>query len=177
MSNEKPIVILLVGQKGAGKTTIGGILERRLGIAFLRVEPIYLAVMNANPGLAQHELEPLGFGAILDAVEELAANRPVICLETTATAGYFPEFLSRLQAGYRLCLVRVIASSDECLSRVQTRDSANHIPVSDDRVREINRIAAQVALPWNLELNNSGSLDKDAVVLAIKNMLSASLEM
>lgn len=174
MSHEKPTVLLLVGQKGAGKTTIGGILERRLGIASLRIELIYLAVLNANPGLPQHEMEPLGFGAILDALAKLAATSPVICLETTATAGYFPEFLSRLQADYRLRLVRVIASSDDCLSRVQTRDRTNHIPVSDDRVREINRIAAQVALPWDLEIENSGTLDEAAVVSAIKNMFSAS---
>jgi hypothetical protein len=159
---------MLVGPKGAGKTTIGESLARKLGITFLRVEPIYLACMQANPDLSPSDLEPIGFGAILDAVEEHANNSPVICLETTGAAGYFPEFLGRLQASYHLRLVRIVASAEECLARVRKRDQANHIPVSDERVLEINRVAATVSLPWDMEVDNSeeGSLDSSVAEVA-----------
>jgi shikimate kinase len=173
MPDNRPTIILLVGQKGAGKTTIGDRLARKPGINFLRVEPIYLAIMQANPGLSSQDLEPIGFGAILDAIEEHASNSPVICIETTGIAGYFPEFLRRLKASYRLRVVRVVASAELCLARVQKRDRTNHIPVSDERVCEINRIAAAVSLAWDLEVENSEEGDQDKIVEAIADLLSA----
>lgn len=173
MSDNKPTVILLVGLKGAGKTTIGDSLARRLGITFLRVEPIYLAVMQANPDLSAAELEPVGFGAILDAIAQRAHSSPVMCIETTGTAGYFPEFLRRLRAGYHLHLIRVVASEEECLARVQRRDLKDHIPVSDERVREINRVASTVSLAWDMEVENSGEEGVDMAVAAVAEMLRA----
>jgi chloramphenicol 3-O-phosphotransferase len=171
MTDNRAAIILLVGQKGAGKTTIGERLAHLSGIIFLRVEPIYLSVLQANPNLSPKEIEPIGFGAILDAVEELARHSPVICMETTGTAGYFPEFLRRLQAGYRLHTVRVGAPAEVCLERVRRRDQTNHIPVSDERVREINRIAAKVSLEWSLEVDNPEDGDLDLIAEAIARLL------
>jgi shikimate kinase len=163
---------MLVGPKGAGKTTIGDRLARKLGITFLRVEPIYLASMKANPGLSPQELEPVGFGAILEAVDEHARNSPVVCLETTGAAGYFHEFLRRLRASYHLRLVRITAPAEECLARVRKRDRANHIPVSDERVLEINRIAATVSLPWDIEVDNSKEGGLESVVEEVARLMS-----
>jgi hypothetical protein len=174
MLTEQNIIILLVGPKGVGKTTIGALAEGELGIAFLRVEPIYLSIIEANPHLSGAELEPVGFGALLGAVHELARTRRVICLESTGTAGYFPEFLRQLQVRYRVCLVRVSAPADVCSARVLARDRTDHIPVSDERVEEINRIAAAVSLPWDLEIDNSATGNEGAVVSALAELLAAN---
>ena len=40
-------VLVLVGPKGAGKSTIGAVIERELGVPFVRVEPVFLAVLEA----------------------------------------------------------------------------------------------------------------------------------
>jgi hypothetical protein len=128
--------------------------------------------VRANPDVAPHDLEPLGFGAILDAVHERARSSPVLCLESTGTAGYFGEFLDRLRSAYRVHLVHVRASPDLCLERVRARDGANHIPVSDERLREINRVAATVSLPWDLEVNNADAADQSAAVVAIAGLLN-----
>ena len=173
MSKEQTIVILLVGPKGAGKTTIGALAAGELGVAFLRVELIYLSMLEANPHRSGAELEPLGFGAILGAVEDLTRTSRVICLESTGTAGYFPEFLRQLRARYRVYLVRVSAPADVCRARVRARDRADHIPVSDERLEEINRIAAAVRLPWDLEIDNSAAGNAGAVVNALAGLLSA----
>lgn len=160
-------VILLVGPKGSGKTTLGGLLGRELGLIFLRVEPIYLRVLRDNPAVDPASLEPVGFGAILEEVNRSAELRPVVCIESTGTAGYFPEFLTQLQARHRVTLVRVSAPAETCVARVRERDSADHIPVSDDRVREINRVVEGVNLPWDLEVDNSGERTVEEVAREI----------
>ncbi len=48
----------------------------------------------------------------------------------------------------------VICGSEICLERVRNRNSAEHIPVSDDKVVEYNRIAAAVTSDWDAEINN-----------------------
>jgi cytidylate kinase len=171
MSDLRTSIVLLVGPKGAGKTTIGALLARELQVAFLRVEPIYLRTIHAHPDLPQTELEPLGFGAILAAVDDLARTSRVVCFESTGTAGYFPEFLRRLRARYRVYLIRVFAPLEECRWRVLHRDATNHIPVSDDRLQEINRRAAGVMLAWDLEIDNSGTDNERAIVDAVAGLV------
>ena len=41
-------VLILVGPKGSGKTYIGSLVERELGVRFLRVEPIFLENMRGS---------------------------------------------------------------------------------------------------------------------------------
>jgi hypothetical protein len=170
------LVLLLVGPKGAGKTTIGSMLARRLDVAFLRVEPIYLDVVRRHPGTDAAELEPAGFGAILDALDREAANHPVVCLESTATAGFFAEFLRRLRSRHDVRIVRVLAPPRACVARVRGRDATDHIPVSDDRLADINRAAERVELPWDLVLDNSGPLREREIVDAVSALLSRGAE-
>lgn len=40
--NARPMIFVLVGPKGSGKSHIGDLISRKLGIPFLRVEPIFL---------------------------------------------------------------------------------------------------------------------------------------
>jgi hypothetical protein len=56
---------------------------------------------------------------------------------------------------------------DECLRRVRDRDSANHIPVSDEKVREYNRIAASVDHPWDAVIDNNGPATEEEILKAI----------
>jgi shikimate kinase len=43
-------VVMLIGPKGSGKTHIGTVLEKRKGIKFLRVEPIWLRLSEGEDG-------------------------------------------------------------------------------------------------------------------------------
>jgi len=164
-------ILILVGLKGAGKSTIGKLLEKELGISFLRVEPIYLRAIQENPDLTPLELEPVGFGAILEAVDLLAKTNNVICLESTGTAEYFSEFLSRLEEKYRIYLIRIEAPADVCMKRVFSRDKTDHIPVSDERLRYINQVAATVSLSWDMEIDNTSQRNDRAIVDGIAKLL------
>lgn len=164
-------IVLLVGPKGAGKSTLGALLERDLGARFIRVESIYLQVLQAHPNVDPASLEPLGFEAILKELDCVAQSNRVVCIESTGTAGYFPTFLARLQAQHRVTLVRVVALAEICIARVKRRDAIGHIAVSDERVREINRVAASVRMPWDIEVNNSGEQSAEDVAQEIARAL------
>ena len=60
-------VLLLVGPKGAGETTIGQLLATELGMRFLRVEPLFLQVPSelgpAHPDHGRHGFEAVALEA------------------------------------------------------------------------------------------------------------------
>ncbi len=42
------------------------------------------------------------------------------------------------------------------------------IPVSDDRISQINALAMTVQLPWAAEIDNQGVFDPDAIVRKVR---------
>jgi hypothetical protein len=69
---------------------------------------------------------------------------------------------SSLKNKYEVKLVKVYADLEECFRRVRTRDNSEHIPVSDEKVEEYNKIAASINHPWDVVIdNNSPATDED----------------
>lgn len=164
-------LLLLVGLKGAGKTYLGGVLERHLGVKFLRIEPLFLELMQAEPDLIGIPMEQKGFQRVIDQLDELSNDYNHLCIESTGAARTFPELLGALRQSYRVWLIRVKAPLAICAERVMSRDTAAHIPVSDDRLQEINAVASQVHLPWDLEIDNTEFQDESALVKAVEFLL------
>jgi predicted kinase len=157
-------ILLLVGPKGSGKTHVGALLERTLGIPYVRVEAIFLGL--AAGGLAGPALEAAGFRRAVEATGEALAASGRACLDTTATAPSFPAYLEALRALAPVVLVAVRAPPETCLARIRSRDAAAHLPAGEDRIAAINEAAARVALPWDLVLENGVGL-RDAEIVAL----------
>lgn len=151
MSNPKTL-FMLIGPKGSGKTHIGTLVNQHTNIAFLRVEPIWLSLKPGEDGWTKVEA----------AIEALFETRDKIMVESLGISDGFNEFRASLAEKYAIRLIRVYADSETCLARVKTRNTAEHIPVSDQRVAELNAIAAAVTYDWDLEIdNNRLASDKD----------------
>lgn len=163
-------VIVLVGPKGAGKSTIGQLLATELGVHFLRVEPLFLE-LRARLGAGHPELERLGFQSVLERVREALSSHDTVCIESTGASTHVPGLLAALAELARVLLVRVRATPEQCLVRIAGRDASIHIPVSDDQVERINAIAVRVSLPWAAELDNRGRLDRAAVIATVRALL------
>lgn len=56
-------------------------------------------------------------------------------------------------------IVQVKALLDTCIERITARDASAHIPVSGDRLTEINERALLVNLPGDLEIDNCTFID------------------
>ena len=93
-----------------------------------------------------------------------------IMIENLGAGEGFHQFYASLNKKYLIKLIRVFTDLDICLTRVRSRDNENHIPVSDDKVIEYNKIASQVSFDWNLEIDNNGPASESEILMAIKSL-------
>ncbi len=168
-------VIILVGPKGSGKTTIGEFLAGELGIRFLRVEPLFLET-RARLGANHPDPDRLGFEAVLAELASLLAEGGAACFESTGASPHFPWLLSEVARLARVSLVRVVAEPAQCLARIRGRDAAAHIPASGEDIERINARASRVTLPWDAVIDNRGRFDGALIRRAVAALLSGSEE-
>jgi len=154
-------VYILVGPKGSGKTYIGELLSRETSVHFLSVEPIWLSLQPDEDGW--HKVE----AAVDDALEEHDA----IVIESLGLTSGFERMRDSLSRRHSVEYIRVLASLDACLDRVRARDASRQIPVSEDKVRQYNEMAATVELSWSLTIDNSGPADDDEILKAFQPLL------
>lgn len=151
---------MLIGPKGSGKTHIGMLVDRLTEIKFLRVESIWLTVQPGEDGWKKVE----------SAIDAEFAVRDKVMVESLGAGEDFKRYYASLKSKYPVKMIRVYADLDTCLQRVQTRNSADHIPVSDDKVMEYNRIAAAVAYSWDAEIDNNGPTSQEEILRIIHSL-------
>lgn len=81
------------------------------------------------------------------------------------------KFHRALQQKYCIRRIRIQVDLDTCLERVRTRSNADHIPASDDKVQEHNRIVTQVVYDWDLAIDNAGPARDRDILAAIQTLL------
>jgi len=160
----KKTVVMLIGPKGSGKTHIGAAIEKMAGVKFLRVEPIWLAIDEGQDGWAMVEA----------AIDDSLKHTGVVIIESLGGSRGFERLRFNLEQRYILKYVRIVVSLDVCLERVRTRNSRDHIPVSDENVETYNRIAAKVTLPWDYEMRNEPPMTDEMILDAMKRIHHAT---
>ena len=151
---------LLVGPKGAGKTHIGTLVGKNTPITFLAVEPIWLGLKRGAEGWTE----------VRRAIARCFENTNEVMVETLGVGEGFEEFFAALGRQYEIKLIRVTASPDVCLRRVKTRDSTNHIAVSDAKVAEYNRLATAVEMEWDGVIDNTEPTTEEVVLRVIARL-------
>jgi shikimate kinase len=155
------ILYLLIGLKGAGKTYIGTLVHQQTEIQFIRVESIWLSLQPGENGWQKVE----------QVIDETFKSHAKVMIESLGAGEEFSRFRASLEKKYTLKMIRVYSDLETCLNRVKTRNSADHIPISDDKVEQYNRIAATVVYDWDLEINNNAPASDDEILTAIKTLL------
>ena len=151
---------MLIGPKGAGKSYIGRLVSQRTDIRFLRVESIWLTVQPGEDGWKKVE----------DAIDAEFAQHERVMVESLGAGDGFQRYLASLKEKYRVMMIRVYADLETCLKRVQTRDAADHIPVSDEKVMAYNQIAAAVSYAWDAEIDNSLPASDEEILSLIRGL-------
>lgn len=156
-------LFMLFGPKGSGKTYIGTIVSQYIDIVFLRVEPIWLGLKPDEDGWEKVE-------AVIDAMLQ---KHDKVMIESLGVGEGFTKFHASLAEKYSIKLIRVYADLETCFTRVKTRNKAEHIAVSDDKVTEFNKIAATVTYDWDLEINNNEFAVDEDIIRAIQSINGA----
>lgn len=156
-------LFMLIGPKGSGKTHIGTLVNQHTDIVFLRVEPIWLGLKPDEDGWEKVE-------AVIDAMFQ---KHDKVMIESLGVGEGFTKFHASLAEKYSIKLIRVYADLETCFTRVKTRNNAEYIAVSDDKVTEFNKIAATVTYDWDLEINNNEFAVDEDIIRAIQSINGA----
>ena len=159
MSAQKKL-FMLIGPKGSGKTHIGTLVNQHTDILFLRVEPIWLGLKPGQDGWKRIE-------AVIDAMFQ---KHDKVMIESLGISEGFVKFHASLAERYSIKMIRVYADLETCFTRVKTRNNAEHIPVSDDRVTEFNQLASAVTYRWDLEINNNEFATSEEIIKTIQSI-------
>ena len=160
-------LLILIGLKGSGKTYIGSLIHKKLGINFIRVEDIWLAIKQNR---FSEEYYSEGFRLVEQEIDNQFKNSELVTIESTGTSKFFKPFLRNLGNKYNLILIKINASPDICLRRVKSRDSSNHIPVSDDIVEQVNSEALEVDFEYDTIIENENSSD-ETILMKINEII------
>lgn len=153
-------LFMLVGPKGSGKTHIGTLVNQHTDIFFLRVEPIWLSLQPGENGWEKVEAE----------IDTLFQKHDKVLIESLGIGEDFVKFHASLASKYPIKLIRIHADLGTCFTRVKTRNNAEHIPVSDDRVTEFNQLASAVTFDWDIEINNDEPAADEEIIKAIQSI-------
>lgn len=155
---------ILIGPKGSGKSYIGDLVERRLGIPFFRVEPIFMAIRGGRrPDDPEYIRE--GFAIAGEEIRGLLDTHEEVLIESTGTATEFWSMLERLGGSHRRVPIRVDAPFDLCLERIRSRDQSRQIPVPDELIRRMDELSRRVRCDFaativNVDLPDDGIVDR-----------------
>lgn len=148
------MLILLVGPKGSGKSHIGRILERRLGIHFLHVEPLWLAYYADRTANRQSLNIPDGIQAVHPHIRQALTTHAHVCVETTGASPEILNDLLSLAPERDTLVVRLSAPLPLCLERIASRDQTHQIPMDIEKIETVYRLSASAKIDAALVLEN-----------------------
>lgn len=166
-SNQIPTqsrVIVLIGPKGSGKTTIGRILEQNPRVHFLEVELIAKQILAERGGVIDEEYASQVFSEIRTALDLVARDHDTVVIETTGASEHTPEFLQSLRRQYDSKFVRVHSDAQTRARQIAERDSSRQVAVPEDLIRQMHLRTQALELEWDLELENDPPLTKRQVL-------------
>ena len=164
---------MLVGPKGAGKTTVGKLLMKSIcGVFFFEVERVFIREFADSVNGAMHR----SFNKIESELKELEKLHQTVVMEATGAGGEFDSYMTQYRKIFSaVFLVQISSPSQVCLDRCISRDPTGQILISEAQTRSHNAVAAGVVLPWDLQIDNGAAvLDEVGIVAAVSEMLLRS---
>lgn len=153
-------LIILIGPKGSGKTYIGSFVQEKLDIEFFRVEDVWMKLKERrfSPDYIQK-----GYLKVEEEIHRKFEETNKLIIETTAADIESIKFIARLKNCFIIKLIKVNSSSETCLKRIKIRDQLVHVPISDDRIEEINKKSMMNDLSFDLVINNENISNEEII--------------
>ncbi|MBV6478270.1 MAG: hypothetical protein HGGPFJEG_01020 [Ignavibacteria bacterium] len=166
-------IILLIGQKGSGKSFIGKILEKEFGIKFVRVED-WAKQIKRNREVDNESYLKQVFLEIEKGVRQISKGVDNLVFESTGLTVYFDIMLKKLKQDFKVTTIGVYANPKTCLERINNRDQAIHINVSDNQVLMINEKVRERNFNTDFLIKNENKTVKE-LIDELKNIVAMTL--
>lgn len=153
---------VLVGPKGAGKSYVGRLAERSLGISFIDVEAIALSLPGGSTAGDLYAL-------VQTEVERRLQGTDEVLLEVTGAAPESVSLFEHLRRAYVLRLIQISAPLSTCIERISLRDATTHLPTTPEMVQRVYAVSIAADLPYDLRLENHATEDAD-ILSAIQSL-------
>ncbi|MBX3044260.1 MAG: AAA family ATPase [Candidatus Kapabacteria bacterium] len=163
------IIYLLIGQKGSGKSFIGTLLEKELGIKFIRVED-WAKKIKKNRNVDNEAYLKQVFEEIESGIRDSLTDKDKIVFESTGLTEYFDLMLESLRRDFQVTTIGVYADRTTCLERVKSRDQEIHINISDDQVLMINEKVRERNFETDFSIINEDKSEKELINEISKNI-------
>jgi shikimate kinase len=167
------MLILLVGPKGSGKSHVGRILERELGVHFFHVEPLWMRYREACLEADREATVAEGIAAVHPQLRAAVREHPHVCVETTGASPDILTDLMSLAPRADTLIVRMTSPLSVCLERIARRDPTHQIPVDLATCREIYELSTALELDADLVFDNLDLRDEQ-IVAAISPLLAGT---
>jgi dephospho-CoA kinase len=155
--------VVLIGPKGAGKSHIGRILEKHLGVFFFYVEPLWMDYYAKCQASGCSPTIPEGIASVHPLIRKALLEHKHVCVETTGASAEILHDLLALEVSSKTILARVSAPLDLCLERIANRDVTNQIPMDADSIRKVYALSVALELRADVELSNQGLSDPEII--------------
>ncbi|MFZ2865545.1 MAG: AAA family ATPase [Ignavibacteriaceae bacterium] len=158
----KKSVLILIGQKGSGKSFIGTLFEKNFGIKFIRVED-WAKRIKKERAVDNEEYLKQVFEEIEKGIRNCLNETNKLVFESTGLTKYFDRMIQSLNQDFKVTTIGVYADGTTCLERVKSRDQDIHINVSDNEVLMINDKVRERNFETDFSINNENKLEKELI--------------
>lgn len=138
------MLIILVGPKGSGKSHIGRLLEKRLGVLFFHVEPLWMDYYAECRSSGREPEISGGISRICPSIVGVLRENGNVCVETTGASKEILNALLSLEHPSRTLLVRISAPLETCLERIAKRDQTGQIPMNVESIRKVHEACEEI---------------------------------
>ena len=168
-------VVLLIGAKGAGKTTLGELLGKRLNARFLDVERLLIEYCEKH-SIHPNEIPSHGFGIEFDEIEKILSNENIVIAEATGSSEYLPQYIDNIKEKFKLVAIKIECNPEICIQRIKSRSNQNNFHVDEETISKIYTKTEAFELDWAFKLDTTNSFDIESICeqiskyVAIKNV-------
>lgn len=168
---EKKKIILLIGQKGSGKSYIGHLLEIECGIKFIGVEEALIKFINAadiNDKFNQKQI----FEYIEHIVRVGLNDANEVAFEATGATEYFDTMFYNLKKDYDVVTIGLLVDSNVCIERIKNRNKEKHFKVSNQQIEMINKLSREKQIRTDYVIENNECKEREVLIEEIKRIIS-----
>ena len=151
-------VVILIGPKGAGKTTIGKLLAEKIKARFLDVEMLLMEYCSKH-SVEPSEIPRHGYEIEYEEISKILSTEKMVIVESTGSSEFLVEYIKSIKLNYNLVPIKLESSYEVCLNRIRLRGNETNFEVSEKVIKNIYTKTANFNMNWAAIINTETDYD------------------